>query len=54
MTNTEHTHKARYLSPNTIGLAKSRGENEPYVNVIMGYTVEIRTDECDRAGCTVR
>ena len=49
----EHVHKIRYLSPNTIGLAKARGEAEPYVNVLMGYTVVMDMVECRKAGCEV-
>lgn len=47
-----HTHKIQYLTPNTLGLAKARGENEPYINVLMGRTVVTHLDECKKANCT--
>jgi hypothetical protein len=48
----DHVHQVKYLVPNTIGLAASRGENEPYVNVIMGRTVVLPAREaCEAARC---
>lgn len=53
MTNTEHTHKVRYLTPNRIGLG-TPDRPEDYTSVIMGRTVDIKVAECEKSGCNVR
>jgi hypothetical protein len=52
-TDPTHVHEVRYLEPNTIGLARLRGENEPYINVISGRTVIAPPRAvCTAANCT--